>query len=242
MRVRTALLATLCATLAPLAANAQPFGWSIQPNGEAQYTSLFSASGSFGCNSGNFRPGGSCVVSGNSLTLGNNGAFLTLSFAGISNQVVAASNVSQLVTFGVITKVFSGTGTFLFPQSVNANVPAFGFGLTVTSAIPGVGASTSSAFFNYALDGRTTELSVNCCETDRDYVSYGFLQAPPAGFRYSALVADGFRRGLVIRTTDTATLAVAAQVGVVPEPSTFALGAAGLALVGVAARWRTRER
>lgn len=224
MRIHLAVL-TAALALAPLAAHAQPLGWQVLPDGNVTYTAEYTTSGSFTCGSPGFLPvGATCSASGNAITIGNGGAFLTLAFNGIASQRITAANYeSRPVTLGSITKTFGGSGPFTFPASLNPNVLGFTFDLTING---------SARRFGYRFDGSATELPVNCCEYF-PAPNYGFGTAPPPPPYRGVSVLFERVGGLTIRTTDTAPLGVTAVVGIIPEPATVALVGLGALAVGL---------
>jgi hypothetical protein len=231
MRSRSATLTALAAvlsTLAPVAARAQ--GWSVLPSGEAAFTDTYTTAGSFSCWGGTlgFAPGSSCEASGNTLRLGNNGAFMTLTFEGLT-RTITATNIAQRPSLGTLSVVLSGSGPFAFPVPTNPNALSFSFGLQVTN-----GRGTSQTLgAGYIVTDAAAEQPVRCCEGFRQHLAFG-TPAPPSPFRYTAVVFDQFA-DLTLRPV-AGSREISAQVGIVPEPSTFALGALGLVALGVVAR------
>lgn len=238
MRPRAAVSAAALA-LAPLAAAAQPLGWSTQPDGAATYTADYTSSGRFVCGPSFFLPpGASCAAAGNSITIGSGSAFLTLAFNGVTSQrITATSSGNDVVTLGNLTKTFTGTGPFLFPVNTNPNVLGFTFELSLASLAPST--STSASRYGYRFDGSTTTLPVNCCPEYSPFLILGTTPPPPQYRGYGPVVFDRIRH-LTLRTTDSAPIGVTAVVGIVPEPATVTLMGAGLLVVGAVARRRAR--
>lgn len=244
MRARLTLATILLLPAAPLAAAAQPFGWSLLPGGVPAYTDTYSTFGNFFCyggggQNGGFAPGSSCEASGNTLRLGNGGSFLTLTFTGLTQTITATNHRESIGTLGSITATTSGVGDFRFPVPNNSGVVSFGFRLGLVQNSTG---ATGRHQIGYILPQTpATFAAYNCCGDDSNYDDYTSLPVPSAGypFRYRSVVFDTFSAPTF--TAGNATYNVTGAVGVVPEPSTFALAAAGgLAVVGIARRRGSR--
>lgn len=230
-RVVCVLVGTITAAAArPAAAQ----GWSQLPNGEWGFNTDLATTGVFGCGPAAFLPAGaSCAASANSITIGNAGSFLTMTFAG-TTQTITATNVRQPVgSLGTITKSFSGSGPFTFPLTTNPNVVLLTFRLNLTTATS-VGGTT----FGY-LGTSPSTLVYNCCDAfARDFVALGTAPLPPGARSSTVMVFNNF--AAPVFTTGPGSVALGGQVGLVPEPGTVALTAAGLAAVALGAARRRR--
>lgn len=207
-------------------------GWSFLPDGGIAYTQSYTTSGFFSCfGGGGFAPGSTCDVSGNTLTLGSGGSFMTLTFSGLTQTITATNERVPVASFGTITKTFSGSGPFQFPTPRNPNVLTFGFTLDIT------GAGTKRFGYIISQPG-TTAAEVNCCGDDSGYSDYvGFAPPPPPPpFRYDGVVLNQFS-DLTLRA-DATSINLGGAIGLVPEPATFALAGLGLAALGLAAARR----
>jgi hypothetical protein len=231
MRLRSAPAAALAVacTLAAPAAGAQ--GWAVQPDGRPTYTDTYTTTGVFFC-AAPLVLGASCEASGNTLRLGSNGAFVTYQFNGLT-QAVAATNQPQRVAFGTLVTTPSGAGGFTFPTTQMVNATAFSFRLGMRNSA----GTELIAKRDYVVRGAPTEQPTSCCPDD---LSAFIVQLPraPGPITYPSVVFSNFTDLRLVSTPESRD--ISAQVGLVPEPSTFALGAAGLALVGAAARRRAR--
>lgn len=207
-------------------------GWVNLPNGELGYITDLTTTGFFHCGDPLYLIG-SCQVSGNSITLGSGGSFMTMTFQGLS-QIIMASNVSQPVRLGTVTKTFSGSGPFLFPTSTNFNVPLFSLYMQLNLTSPLAKSARWGA--GYLPLSRTT-IPKSCCDYLPDWVPFATLP-PPQGYTYGAFSFDGF-----FGTTMTATREptnVYANVGILPEPATIWL--TGTGIVGILAALHRRRR
>ena len=209
-------------------------GWSTLPGGDVIFTDTYTTSGTFYCTQGGFAPGSSCVASGNRLTLGNNGAFITLEFLG-RTQSVAAGNASVRTELGTLITTLSGTGPFVFPRPLNPNVLTFGLDLRIASRTVGA----HGVGFGYIVTNPPGNQPVNCCENLMTHSTF-FVPRPPAHYTYVGVTFDRFADFTLRPINEIRT--VSATVGLVPEQSTYALVGAGLAAMsGVVRRRRARD-
>ena len=210
-------------------------GWVTLPNGELGFITTMTTTGLFTCGDPFFLIG-SCQVSGRSITLGSGGAFMTLSFQGLT-QSIMATNVTQPVFYGTVKKTFSGTGAFQFPTSTNINVPLFYFYMKVgLSGAIGPLWGTQKWGAGYLPLSRTS-IPKSCCD-DPDVLGYLPTTGSPAPYNYSSIVLHSFWG-----TTMTVTgepINVYSNMAIVPEPATIWLTATGL--VSVAAALRRRRK
>lgn len=236
-QLRLAFHAALGTLTLTAARGAAAQGWMQLPSGDYGYATGLTSTGLFTCGPSNNLPvGASCAATGNSVTLGNGSAFLTLNFTGLSQNIVA-TNVRERLGLGTVTKTFSGSGPFTFPLTLNQDAAAaylftFRVNLATTSPIATSGGVTMGYF------GRSpSTLVYNCCDYFGTYTALGLAAAPP-GVRYTAMVFDRFEAPVF--TLDNTPIAVGAQVGLVPEPATVVLTGAGLAAAGLATARRRR--
>jgi hypothetical protein len=226
----TAMLAAM-----PLVGGAQTLGWGPPADGPA-YTASYTTSATASCLNPEYLAAGmSCVASGNAITLGNNGAFLTLTFAG-STQNITATNALTPVTLGSITQAFSGVGPFEFPRPRPGLNPFFGFDVRVAQTSPAVASSRFSLGYQLPQTPQSSLPHLFLFGTS------GFalfpVTPPPPPFRYVNVSLGGF--GDMTLRTDGSPVVLAARVSLVPEPSTFALAGVGACAVVLAARRRER--
>ena len=214
---------------APL--SALPAQWSVQPDGEWGYTHNLTTEGTFRClNVENYRPGGSCSASGNTLTLVSGGSSMTISFTGTTQTVIAKGTRSDPLMMGMFTKSFTG-GPFSLPPVASVNGALFQFEMLLKSTLP-FQTSASIRFGYTSLTGNA--LPYDCCQ----YPTYTILDAliPPEPLRYSGPLYDSFA-GVNISLDQTPHM-ITSRVGVVPEPETIMLLASGLGMLGLLARSR----
>lgn len=213
-------------------------GWSILPDGHPAWTDTYSTSGRFICGvpgGGGWPTGGSCDVIGNTLRLGNNGAFLTLEFIG-RTQSLTTGPARQATTLGTLVTTVSGTGPFVFPAAPNPNALSFAFFLDIRN---GAGLTQSRGFGYLLLRTPSSALPVGCCEDYQTYVSFD-VPRPFGNFTYHSAQFNGFTDPRLLATN--ASIDITVTHGLVPEPSTYALTAAGLLGVLAAARRARRPR
>lgn len=217
---RTAVL-TAAVALPITSADAQR--WVPLAHGEWGYELPVLSSGAFAC--GIALVGGSCATSLNTLTLTSVSGSMTLAFVGF-NQSVLATNQAQQVQIGRIDATF--TGDFAFPLGSNPNVPVF----TLRINAPG-------GAFGLGYRGRPTGQYVyDCCEGFATYTAVGTTRPFPPNANYPAVVFHSLTAPTFTRAQ--ARYDVAVTYGLVPEPSSLALAAAGLGALGLAGAWRRR--
>ncbi len=208
-------------------------GWVTLPNGELGFITTLTTSGFFQCGDPFFMIG-SCQASGRSITLGSSGAFMTLTFQGLS-QAIMATNIPQPVYLGTVTKSFSGTGSFFFPTSTNINVPLcfFYMDLGLQGGAPLWGGTWGAAYLPLS----RTSIPRGSWDTG-DALGFG-ISPSPQPYAYSSVVFDPFWGATVTVTGEP--MKIYANAGIAPEPSTLWL--TGTGIVGAfAALYRRRKR
>lgn len=219
-----------------LASDLESQGWVTLPNGELGFITSLTTTGFFQCGEA-YAIIGSCQASGNSITLGSGGSFMTMMFQGLS-QIITATNVGTPVQLGTVTKSFSGSGPFLFPASRNINAVLFYFfiNLAVTGATPGW--TTGSTWGAGYLPLSRTSIPKSCCDYLPDFVAFDAGQSP-APFNYGMLIFDGFWETKMTATGEPMTIYTNAAI--LPEPSTIWLTGTGIMCVAAALRRRRRK-
>lgn len=207
--------------------------WIKLPNGELGYITDYTTTGFFECGE-TYAIIGTCRQSGNSITLGNGGNFMTLVFQGIS-QVIVATNTHQQHYLGTVTKSFSGPGQFTFPGSRNINAPLFFFTLNMSTSLPGAG--TFSWWLSYHAKSLTNITCDACAYTM--YNNWFYTTPPPPGYDYSA-VDWSYLQGTDMNVYP-GQMVLTAGAAIVPEPSTLLLTMSGCAGL-VPLLWRTRRK
>jgi hypothetical protein len=236
MRLARSLLVSLAAVLASSSLESQ--GWAFQPNGQLTYSALLASTGTFGC-----RPAamatGTCTATGNSVTITNGNAAMTLSFLGMSQLFTFVAGQSQTIPLGTITKSITGTEPFTFPLSIHPNNPS-GMMLTFFVALASAAPVNGSASYGGGYVSKTgTSLPLNCCAGFGSRSGFQLPVAPPPSpFSYNSLSFDFVTRPNF--TIDEDPLEMTARGGVAPEPETVILLTPGL--VGVMAFRRRRLR
>jgi PEP-CTERM motif len=226
-------LVAIAIALLPLQ-RARADGWALLPNGEWGFTQQVSTSGLFTClNAQYYLAGGSCVASGNSVTLVSGASSMTVTFTGSIQSVLATGIRSGPLVMGTFTKSFSG-GPFTIPPMASRFSALFNFRLTLNGST-GTSGSVTSGYTSEA----GNSLPYNCCEYPT-WTQLGIGAVPP-GLTYSSAVFDTFAGRDI--TFDTSPHTITAAVGLVPEPASVALlmgGLLGVAAVSIARRQRCR--
>ena len=211
-------------------------GWGLLPDGGWGYTHSLTTSGRFTClGAAYYLPGGGCTASGNTVTLFTANSSMTVIFTA-STQTVVATNMRDLdLVMGTLTKTFAGA-PFTLPGFSSQYGSMFSFELLLSSTQPA--ATSGSMRFEYPANTGTS-LPANFGESGRDYAVL-FPTPAPSPITYGAIVYNTFV-GVNI-TFDAAPQTITSRVGLVPEPSTFALFTVGiLGVTGIGALKRNRR-
>lgn len=227
--MRTMLVLALGLVTTPLAADAQ---WGIAPDGHNQYTFNYSTSMTFGCGP----DWAGCAVSGNILTYSSASGSLTFTFTGTSG-VFTAGNVSRPLELGTLH--VTETGSYSFPTVGHPNTIFLTFNLAVNSTLPI--ATTAVWRAGYIREGGIVDGSyINPVGNEYGYRDHFTIPTAPRPPRGSTIIvaSHGMPPWLFASSADHV---LTAQVGLVPEPSTWMmLGTGLLGLGGVALRRRSR--
>lgn len=231
LRTRCALTLSILAASAPLSAQ----GWALLPDGGWGYAHNLTTAGTFTCiGAAYYLPGGGCTASGNTLTLFTPNSSMTVIFTASTQTVVATNMRDRDLVMGTFTKTFTGA-PFTLPGFASPYGSMFSFELLLSSTQPIT--TSGSMRFEYPFSTGTS-LQANFGESGRDYAVL-FPTRAPSPITYGAIVYNTFVG--VNLTFDAAPQTITSRVGLVPEPSTFALLATGiLCLVGVRASRRSR--
>ena len=155
---------------------------------------------------------------------------MTLTFTPTTQTVIATNSRDLDIVMGTLTKTFTGLG-FTLPAFASPNGTLFSFDLLLASTVP----ITTFGGMRFAYTARTgTSLPFDCC----DAIDYTVLQLspPPSPLTYSKIVYNTFRGVDITFSSEPHT--ITSRVGLVPEPRTYALLAAGMSLIGLLAKRR----
>jgi hypothetical protein len=207
--------------------------WFTAANGEYAYNFEYTTRVQFSC--GYPMPTSTCATDGTSLTIGSGDAWATLTFASYTGSGVATNVRTGGFAIGAFNLTYGGSSQFLWPIPTN-QAALFFARVTVQETGPIVSTSSLTRGFRTV---NPFELTDNCCEGTGRYVQLGMSEPPPAVIGPVAIIIDEFSP-MTIAAGDT-TLTVTAAIGIVPEPSTWAMILIGLG--GIAAvRRRTKAR
>ena len=200
----------------PTLATADPF--TILPNGDLQFNVALKTTGIFTCTGGV-----PCSGSGtNAIQIGSGENVASIAFVGVDTTAAVVGLVP--ITLGEIEA--SASEAFVFPESIHPAVAVVRFTLSIQHSSPIEDAS--SLTFELGPGGGTF---LPLLRAPRDYIRLDSGPNPP-GYAYTGLIYTLGVGGI----PRTGTFAVAANVGAVPEPATFALVTAGLAVASLRRR------
>lgn len=121
---------------AVLSSNADGQGWTHLPNGGWAYFTDYTTTGFFSCGTPRYLIG-SCVASGNTVTLTNeqSGSTMTIAFQGVSQKIRVGPKVQRL-SLGTFVRTTTGSVPFEFPPTTGYWQRVFSFGINLTSTTP----------------------------------------------------------------------------------------------------------
>lgn len=235
--LKLAALAAMALTVTPLVSSRADAQWALQ-GGDYGVTFGYQTTGSLSCLNVEYHAQ-PCIADASGLTLWNGTAFAHLSYIGVTNSVTATNQRVGPVDFGTLQLSYGGTGEFTWPRLLAPT--ALSFGLRVNfMQLDGPLATTSGRSFRFGYTAPHI-FSTFSGVSQSDYFSIGFAYPQPALLNYSAIVFDGFSLPQLDDRVP-ADFSMHANVGLIPEPSTYALMALGLLAVGVVARRRQRNQ
>lgn len=224
MRRRIVVTAvTACLGYATLA-NAETF--RILPDGRVGFDVVLTTRGAFTC-----LRSIPCSGSGtSSITVGTGDNRATFTFDGIENHSFTASNVNTRVELGSIT----GTANpgFTWPTFTNPRVPILAFNITLEHDLPVPATRTRTWGF-----GPGGNENIALLRSFGGTYSTFPVGANPPGYNYTGLVYTYTPFPFTI--PGNGSVAINADVGAVPEPTTIAL--LGMSVAGAAYARRKRR-
>jgi hypothetical protein len=221
-------LGLAAAGLLTLSVEANGQGWVRLPNGEVGYMTDYLTSGLFKCSQ--FIYGGTCVANGNSVTITNGGAALTLTFEG-AGSLITATNQSIRIPIGTITSVVSGNVPFVFPpiRSRHAHYLTLSVPVSTLSPLRSRRIWTSA----YLLRGNGLRSIMGAP------ISFPVAGGQP-GTTYRMLALEKFTNPNI--PGGNGSWSISASASIAPEPATIILLGSGLFASGAVARHRRRRR
>ncbi len=111
-------------------------GWTHLPNGGWAYFTDYTTTGFFSCGTPRYLIG-SCVASGNTVTLTNeqSGSTMTIAFQGVQQTIKVGPKVQRL-SLGSFVRTTTGSVPFEFPPTTGYWQRVFSFGINLTSTTP----------------------------------------------------------------------------------------------------------
>lgn len=216
-------------TLATQPASAQ---WQQLPSHDWAYNFSFITTGAFSCGRPQFIRNGTCTATANSVLLTYGDASLKLTFVGVSQPTTLVTGTSDgkvTLTLGHIEQEIGGEGDFLFPHGPAAGLFSLRIGLTSALMLgdtPFV-ESTTKTMLAYVRGGpqESTGMVGRALGT-----TLWDVAPPPPGVGVGAIVFERFRTPQIV--PGGRTVAVTANVAMVPEPAAVSLLGGGLLAIG----------
>jgi hypothetical protein len=201
--------------------------WLHLPNGEVGYVVDYTTTGIAFCSK--YFLSGSCSVSGSSFAIRNGGSTMTVTFEGVTDNVIASNQATKQVRLGTIKTAISGSGTFQFPQTAAPNGPYMYFAILLDQLSP--------TFSQKYIAGGYLLRSGGLRPFQYSSVASFPTLSPPAGAAYGE-----YSFGQVLfpdLPPVDGEYDVMASVNLTPEPATLALVGSGmLAFAGISLRRR----
>lgn len=223
-----ALFVGFCALSVPASAQ-----WAADGD-DFSYTFGYQVTGSLACAT-NYRAQ-PCLTDAGGITLYNGDAFARITYTGVSGIATAANHRTGPVSFGTLHVAFGGTTVFTWPKMI-AQTASFGLGLTFTplgvpSPVPG--------FNNRGFIWTSpTNMASFFGELYSPFI-FPNLGAPPHPLGHSYSVVFSEFNHPQLDATAPGDYDLTATVSLIPEPTTWAMMALGLAVIGVGVRKRAR--
>lgn len=227
MRKLFAAATALCVSATSL--NAQ---WS-QVGGDYQMQFDFRTTAALSCMKEiyNSQP---CTSDGTTVTQWNGGAFATVSFTGVTGATTASGYANGPIRVGTLNVRYGGSGAFTWPSMVAPGIGSFAMFVTLQT-LNAPNAAWSRIRFQF-MQISPSLIRAYLGEAQSNYISLAIPHPQPFATTYRDLVFDNFNMPHIDKLTDADYDIYATSVSVIPEPSTYALTAFGLAAIAFMAR------
>ncbi|MGV3710636.1 MAG: PEP-CTERM sorting domain-containing protein [Gemmatimonas sp.] len=205
--------------------------WAPGPGGDYEVTLSYKTSATFSCFRVHYHAQ-PCTSDAAGLTLWNGDAFARFTFAGVEASATHTNVRKPGAPIGMVKVTFGGTGLYTWPQLLTPGQASFTMQMALEqTGVANPGKSWSTAWFTVLSPTRLgSSLSSDWFIIDPDFPH---PHSPNPGVAvFDRLQAPQFTTG------QDASFEMTAWVGVIPEPSTYAL--LGMGLVAIAAVRRRR--
>ncbi|MEQ1693455.1 MAG: PEP-CTERM sorting domain-containing protein [Gemmatimonas sp.] len=204
--------------------------WGQLPSGEWGLTFDYAVTGTFICPIAMYVPGAVCTTAANTIRFTTGASWGEMRFDGQVSRVTASA-ISTLVTIGQISTSTGGMSPFAWPKPI-PQIPLF----LMTLRINGAGNGAPRGWIRSSDSSLQPACPEGC--VDFSFVDLsGQNTTPPLPHLSGFPLFNNISMSSVDFYNSPTTL-VTSEVGLVPEPSTYALMAFGLGVLGVVARRR----
>jgi|GEM_PF-2578743 len=231
MRILLTALTALCVSATTA------YGQWSQVGGDFEVTFDYKTTGSFGCILQHYAVE-RCESVGTTMKVWHHDAFAAFSFTGLTGTMTAANHGVGPIHFGTMHVRIGGAGPFTWPTMVAKTIPSFAMNVQLHTLNAPFNQTTGIGF-KY-LWGSPSFMHAFLGEGRGNYASMGLPSPQPSFLNYREVVFDNFLMPHIGTATDGDYEVYASTVSLIPEPTTYALTALGLVVVGMVARRRNR--